>query len=232
MLVHVVADYGPAGDLAFAEVAQRLLAELPGATIVATRVGPFDTLAAGFVVAQLALMDGPAERVVFHNVAPRRDEATARRANEGERFTAAEAPNGRSSSVPTPGTRWRSCMTRRRCSISTYQPPAPSFARETSFPRRSPGSSPATAAASATLCRPSSCHASRAPPRPPRVRHARRRQPIIALGVAISVPDRASSLGRRLAECGVRVAPRPQSSAPTFRVRGPPVEPARRAPAT
>jgi S-adenosyl-l-methionine hydroxide adenosyltransferase len=94
VLVHVVADYGPAGDLAFAEVAQRLVAALPGATIVAIPVGPFDTLAAGFVIAQLALTDGPAERVVFHNVAPRRDEASARRANEGERFTAAEAPNG------------------------------------------------------------------------------------------------------------------------------------------
>ena len=94
MLVHVVADYGPAGDLAFAEVAQRLISALPGAMIVATPVGPFDTLAAGFVVAQLALTDGPAERVVFHNVAPRRDEPNARRANEGERFTAAEAPNG------------------------------------------------------------------------------------------------------------------------------------------
>ena len=94
MLVHVVADYGPAGDLAFAEVTQRLAAELPGATIVATPVGPFDTMAAGFVVAQLALTDGPAERVVFHNVAPRRDEANPRRANEGERFTVAEVPNG------------------------------------------------------------------------------------------------------------------------------------------
>jgi hypothetical protein len=94
VLVHVVADYGPAGDLAFAEVAQRLVAALPAATILATPVGPFDALAAGFVVAQLALTDGPAERVVFHNVAPRRDEANARRANEGERFTAAEAPNG------------------------------------------------------------------------------------------------------------------------------------------
>ena len=94
MLVHVVADYGPAGDLAFAEVAQRLAAALPDAAIVATPVAPFDTLAAGFVVAQLALTDGPSERVVFHNVAPRRDETNPRRANEGERFTAAEAPNG------------------------------------------------------------------------------------------------------------------------------------------
>jgi len=94
MLMHVVADYGPAGDLAFAEVAQRLVAAVPAARIVATPVGPFETLAAGFVVAQLALTDGPGERVVFHNVAPRRDETDPRRANEGERFTLAEAPNG------------------------------------------------------------------------------------------------------------------------------------------
>ena len=89
-----MADYGPAGDLAFAEVAQRLVGAVPNATIVATTVGPFDTLAAGFVVAQLALTQSPGERMVFHNVAPRRDEATPRRVNDGERFTAAEAPNG------------------------------------------------------------------------------------------------------------------------------------------
>src|SRR4051812_45892077 len=94
MLVHVVADYGPAGDLAFAEVAQRLAAAIPGARVLATPVGPFDTLAAGFVIAQLALNDGPADRMVFHNVAPRRDEPDARRANEGERFTVAETPGG------------------------------------------------------------------------------------------------------------------------------------------
>ncbi len=94
MLIHVVADYGAAGDLAFAEVAQRLVAALPAATVVATSVEPFETLAAGFVVAQLALNDGPAERVVFHNVAPRRDEPDPRRANEGERFTLGETPNG------------------------------------------------------------------------------------------------------------------------------------------
>ncbi len=103
MLVHVVADYGPAGDLAFAEVAQRLLAALPGATVVATPVAPFDTLAAGFVVAQLALNEGPADRVVFHNVAPRRDETDPRRANEGERFTLAEAPGGALVAGPNSG---------------------------------------------------------------------------------------------------------------------------------
>ena len=94
VLVHVVADYGAAGDLAFAEVAQRLVAALPATAIVATPVGPFDTLAAGFVVAQLALNYGPPQRIVFHNVAPRRDETDPRRANEGERFTLGEAPNG------------------------------------------------------------------------------------------------------------------------------------------
>src|SRR3712207_396534 len=94
MLVHVVADYGPAGDLAFAEVTQRLVAALPPAVVVATPVGPFDTLAAGFVIAQLALSDGPRERVVFHNVAPRRDETDAREANEGERFTVGETADG------------------------------------------------------------------------------------------------------------------------------------------
>ena len=94
MLVHVVADYGAAGDLAFAEVAQRLMAQLPGAAVVPTPVGPFDTLAAGFVIAQLALNEGPADRVVFHNVAPRRDETDPRRENEGERFTVGEAAGG------------------------------------------------------------------------------------------------------------------------------------------
>jgi len=94
MLVHVVADYGPAGDLAFAEVAQRLAAAAPAAQIVATPVPPFNTLAAGFVVAQLALNEAPAQTVVFHNVAPRRDETDARRANEGERFTLAEGAGG------------------------------------------------------------------------------------------------------------------------------------------
>lgn len=92
--MHIVADYGPSGDLAFAEVAQRLVAVLPRATFVTTPVGPFDTLAAGFVNAQLALTEGPRDRIVFHNVAPRRDETDPRRANEGERFTLAEVANG------------------------------------------------------------------------------------------------------------------------------------------
>ncbi|MCW3011673.1 MAG: hypothetical protein JWO90_2077 [Solirubrobacterales bacterium] len=94
MLIHVVADYGAAGDLAFAEVAQRLTAAVPDARVVATPVGPFDTLAAGFVIAQLALTPGPPDRVVFHNVAPRRDETDPREENEGERFTVGRTADG------------------------------------------------------------------------------------------------------------------------------------------
>ena len=52
MLVHIVADYGP-GDLAFAEVVQRIKLHLPDAEPVLTSVPPFSTLAAGFCIAQL-----------------------------------------------------------------------------------------------------------------------------------------------------------------------------------
>jgi hypothetical protein len=49
MLAHVIADYGP-GDLAFAEVAQRLKLHLPDAEPIYTPVPAFATLAAGFSV--------------------------------------------------------------------------------------------------------------------------------------------------------------------------------------
>ena len=88
VLIHVVADYGH-GDLAFAEVAQRLALHLDAPTVVATPVPPFDTLAAGFCIGQLALTDGPDGRVVFHNVAPRADEDDPRPENEGEELVAA-----------------------------------------------------------------------------------------------------------------------------------------------
>ena len=93
MFVHLIADYG-AGDLAFAEVHQRLALHLPGVTVVPTPVAPFDTLAAGFCVGQLALTEGPGERVVFHNVAPRQDAETPRPGNEGEELVLARLVNG------------------------------------------------------------------------------------------------------------------------------------------
>ncbi len=122
MLVHIVADYGPAGDLAFAEVAQRLTAVLPEANFEVTPVGPFDTLAAGFVNAQLALNEGPSRRIVFHNVAPRRDEPDARRANEGERFTLAKCSNG--TLVVGPNSGWSLAFLRDEASLSYVDVPA------------------------------------------------------------------------------------------------------------
>src|SRR3954469_14687649 len=94
MLVHVIADYGPTGDLAFAEVVQRLKRHLPDAEPVLTPVPPFATLAAGFCVAQLGLSEAPAGTLVYHNVAPRQDVEEAREANAGERLAFARLPTG------------------------------------------------------------------------------------------------------------------------------------------
>lgn len=93
MLLHVIADYGPA-DLAFAEVAQRLRLHLPDAELLYTPVPAFATLAAGFCSAQLALNEAPPGMVVFHNVAPRHDDRAARSDNAGERLAAVRLPNG------------------------------------------------------------------------------------------------------------------------------------------
>jgi len=93
MLITVVADYGT-GDLAFAEVRQRFAALLPGADVAAIPVPPFDTVSAGFCVAQLAFGDGPADRVVYANVAPRQDEDAPREDNAGERLVAARLDSG------------------------------------------------------------------------------------------------------------------------------------------
>src|SRR5689334_23446453 len=93
MLLTVVADYGT-GDLAFAEVRQRFALLLPEAEVTAIPVPPFDTVSAGFCVAQLAFGDGPADRVLYANVAPRLDEDRPRQDNAGERLVAARLPSG------------------------------------------------------------------------------------------------------------------------------------------
>jgi S-adenosyl-l-methionine hydroxide adenosyltransferase len=94
MLVHIIADYGPAGDLAFAEVVQRIKLHLPDAEPVLTPVPPFGTLAAGFCVAQLGLNDAPTGTIIYHNVAPRQDVNEAREANAGERLAFARLLTG------------------------------------------------------------------------------------------------------------------------------------------
>src|SRR5688500_20117288 len=94
MLVHIIADYGPAGDLAFAEVVQRIKLHLPDAEPVLTPVPPFATIAAGFCIAQLGLNAAPVGTIIYHNVAPREDDAEARANNAGERLAVARLPTG------------------------------------------------------------------------------------------------------------------------------------------
>lgn len=93
MFISLIADYGT-GDPAFAEVKQRLLMGVPNAQIHELSVPPFSTLATGFWIAQLGLNAGPAERLIYHNCAPRQDDPEARRDNEGEGLTYALLKNG------------------------------------------------------------------------------------------------------------------------------------------
>jgi hypothetical protein len=93
VLLTVVADYGM-GDLAFAEVRQRFAVLLPDADVTAIPVPPFDTVSAGFCLAQLAFGEGPPDRVLYANVAPRQDEDRPREDNAGERLAAARLPSG------------------------------------------------------------------------------------------------------------------------------------------
>jgi hypothetical protein len=65
-LIQLVADYGP-GDLAYAELTQRLALAVPDTVVQLTRVAPGDTLATGFCVAELALTEGPPDRIVAHD---------------------------------------------------------------------------------------------------------------------------------------------------------------------
>lgn len=93
MLVHIIADYGH-GDLAGAEVVQRLKRYLPDAEPLFTPVPPFATLAAGFCIAQLGLNEAPANTLIYHNVAPRADDSTVRSQNAGEPLAFARLPTG------------------------------------------------------------------------------------------------------------------------------------------
>ncbi len=93
MLVHIIADYG-FGDLAFAEVVQRIKFYLPDAEPVLTPVPAFATIAAGFCIAQLGLNEAPAGTIIYHNVAPREDDEQVRSGNAGERLAFARLPTG------------------------------------------------------------------------------------------------------------------------------------------
>lgn len=93
LLITNIADYG-IGDGAFLEVSQRLLLEIPEASIRTLSVPPFDTLATGFWNAQLGLNPGPIRHIIYHNCAPRKDDLLPRHDNEGEGLTYALLPNG------------------------------------------------------------------------------------------------------------------------------------------
>lgn len=93
MLVHIIADYGT-GDLAFAEVVQRIKVHLPDAESVPLPVPPFSTLAAGFCIAQLGLNTAPSDTLIYHNIAPREDDQAGRPGNAGERLAYARLPTG------------------------------------------------------------------------------------------------------------------------------------------
>jgi hypothetical protein len=93
MLVHIVADYGT-GDLAFAEVIQRIKIHLPDAEPMALPVPAFSTLAAGFCIAQLGLHTATSGTLIYHNVASREDDPSVRPGNAGERLAYARLPTG------------------------------------------------------------------------------------------------------------------------------------------
>jgi hypothetical protein len=96
-LIHFVADYAP-GDLAVSEVVSALCANVPNDYVWQfTSVHSFDTISAGFAVAQLGLQQAPLrpeETIIYANCAPRKDRREARKNNEGEGFVYGLLKNG------------------------------------------------------------------------------------------------------------------------------------------
>jgi hypothetical protein len=97
IFVHIIADYGPVSDMAFAEVRQALRYEMRDkiAHMESSSVPAFDTIATGFKLAQLAINDRLGGRQFYYvNTAPRRDTNKARENNEGEGLVYAKLKNG------------------------------------------------------------------------------------------------------------------------------------------
>jgi hypothetical protein len=96
-LIHLVMDYAP-GDLACAEVVSALAAQIPGDYHwQITSVQSFDTVATGFVVAQLGNQSEqlrPQDTLIYANCAPRKDRREARTNNEGEGFLYGKLASG------------------------------------------------------------------------------------------------------------------------------------------
>lgn len=96
-LVYVIADYGALHDLAFAEVTQRLYAEMGSqdSAIKAYAVPAFDTYATGFALAQTAINSRLGKTHKFYvNTAPRKDDPGPRVRNSGEGLVYTRLFNG------------------------------------------------------------------------------------------------------------------------------------------
>lgn len=100
LYVRVIGDYGDLGDMAFAEVSDRLDAQMDmldglDINLRLTSVPVFDTIATGFALAQLAINSPLREKHLFYvNTAPRKDKLDSRTNNEGEGLVYAKLQNG------------------------------------------------------------------------------------------------------------------------------------------
>jgi len=93
----LICDYAP-GDMAWAEISSVFAANLgTQVKMHLTSVRSFDTIATGFVLAQLSLAEEqhhPKKMLVFANTAPRKDRHTPKVNNEGEGLLFAKLKNG------------------------------------------------------------------------------------------------------------------------------------------
>jgi hypothetical protein len=107
-LIRLMADYGASGDLAFSEVEDRLHNEIRPIKaqkfedgihfdyhIHVTPVRAFNSFENAFLTAQLAI-NSPIGKdyIIYNNVAPRKDDLTARQQNAGEPFIYLRLSNG------------------------------------------------------------------------------------------------------------------------------------------
>jgi hypothetical protein len=95
-LLHVVCDYAPNG-LEFAEISTRLQYHLEnphGVRIHPLSTPPLDTIAVGFVTAQLAFAPAKGKVFIYGNAAPRRDKDHAMKNNIDDGLKYARLNNG------------------------------------------------------------------------------------------------------------------------------------------
>ncbi len=93
-MIHVVGDYGPIGDLAWAEVRSAFGRQLLGWKMLPTVVRKFNTIEAGFVAAQLARGLNAASEGMLINVDGRTDHCRAVADGAGAPFICAVLKSG------------------------------------------------------------------------------------------------------------------------------------------